>query len=307
VRLLTQNSTRPTSLVNNVTLDAQPAFIDVRFPLTHRLPFEVLESDRSLSVLIYGGTSATDWVIYGKHEPLIERAWWEQPRSDLYRFNLDLTKSVWGYQIFYSGNQLILRVRRPPSIDPQHPLRGLLITVDPGHGAIEGRWGPTRLTERDANLAIGLRLRDLLQAEGARVQITRVDTTQVGLYERPIMSTNANADLFLSIHNNAVGDGVNPFTNNGSSTYFFHSNSADLARYLEDEIVNEFKLPDLGYTRASLAVVRWPTWMPAALTESMFFIVPDQEAALRDPGVIDRLARAHVRGIEDFLRSRLTR
>jgi len=31
---------------------------------------------------------------------------------------------------------------------------------------------------------------------------------------------------------------------------------------------------------------------------------PDQEAALRNPEFLDRLAAAHVRGIEDFLRER---
>jgi N-acetylmuramoyl-L-alanine amidase len=45
--------------------------------------------------------------------------------------------------------------------------------------------------------------------------------------------------------------------------------------------------------------------MPAALTEAFFFIIPDQEAALRNPEVIDRLARAHLRGLEAFLRARL--
>jgi N-acetylmuramoyl-L-alanine amidase len=254
--------------------------------------------------VIYGATSATDWVIYGKREPLIERAWWEQPASNVYRLNVNLTQPVWGYQTFFDRGQLVLRIRRPPAIDAQHPLRGLLFTVDPGHGAIEGRWGPTRLTERDANLAIGLRLRDLIEAEGGRVQMTRTDSTAVGLYDRPFMATNANADVFISIHNNAVGDGVNPFVAAGTSTYFFHTNSTELARLLQNELVSEFKLQDLGFTRASLAVVRWPTWMPAALTEAFFFIVPEQEAALRDPQVIDRLARAHLRALETFLRSR---
>jgi N-acetylmuramoyl-L-alanine amidase len=304
VRLLPSTTSRPASLVNNVTIAAEPAFIDVRFPMNRRLPFYVQENERSLTMLIYGATSATDWVIYGKREPLIERAWWEQPRDGVYRFTINLTKPVWGYKIIYDRGLLVLRIRKPPAIDPQNPLRGLLITVDPGHGAIEGRWGPTRVTERDANLAIGLRLRDLIVAAGGRVQITRTDSTPVGLYDRPVMATNSNADIFVSIHNNAVGDGVNPYQASGTSTYFFHTNSLGLARDLQDEIVNEFRLKDLGYTRASLAVVRWPTWMPAALTEAFFFIIPDQEAALRNPIVIDRLARAHLRGIEVFLRAR---
>ena len=64
-----------------------------------------------------------------------------------------------------------------------------------------------------------------------------------------------------------------------------------------------FGLPDLGYIRASLAVVRWPTWMPAVLSETMFFMMPEQEAALRDPAVIQRIAQAHLRALEEFLKS----
>ncbi|MBI4544888.1 MAG: N-acetylmuramoyl-L-alanine amidase, partial [Gemmatimonadetes bacterium] len=62
-------------------------------------------------------------------------------------------------------------------------------------------------------------------------------------------------------------------------------------------------LRNLGVGRANLALVR-PTWMPAALTETMFLMVPEQEAALRHPGVQERIARAHLRALEDFLRGR---
>jgi N-acetylmuramoyl-L-alanine amidase len=135
------------------------------------------------------------------------------------------------------------------------------------------------------------------------VLMTRTDTSHVGLYDRPANATRAGAHIFVSIHNNAVGDGTNPFTNHGTSTYFFHANSALLARLMQDELVEEFGLPDLGYIRASLAVVRWPTWMPAVLTETMFFMMPEQEAALRDPAVIQRIAQGHLRALEEFARA----
>jgi N-acetylmuramoyl-L-alanine amidase len=141
VRLLPPMTPRPTSLVNNVTIAPENAWIDVRFPLSRRLPFDIVENGRSLAVLLYGATSATDWVIYGRREPLIERAGWQQTRDGVYRIHITLTKPVWGYRILYLPGLLVLRIRKPPTIDPQNPVRGLLITVDPGHGDIEGRWG----------------------------------------------------------------------------------------------------------------------------------------------------------------------
>jgi N-acetylmuramoyl-L-alanine amidase len=44
--------------------------------------------------------------------------------------------------------------------------------------------------------------------------------------------------------------------------------------------------------------------MPAVLTETMFMMVPEQEAALGDPDVREQVARAHLRAIERFLRER---
>ena len=45
--------------------------------------------------------------------------------------------------------------------------------------------------------------------------------------------------------------------------------------------------------------------MPAVLSETMFLMIPAQEAALRDAAVQDRIARAHVRALEAFLQDYL--
>ncbi|HXE56466.1 MAG TPA: N-acetylmuramoyl-L-alanine amidase, partial [Gemmatimonadales bacterium] len=307
VALLAPGTPPPTSLAGTVRIDPRADWVDVRITLARRLPFAVDEEERALTLTVYGATAATDWLIYGPTDPLVRRAAWSQPADRTYRLRIELARPVWGYQTLWAtGDDLVLRIRRPPEIDPDRPLRGLLIALDPGHGPPEGRWGPTRLTESEANLAIALRLRHLLERAGARVLLTRTDTSAVGLYDRPRLATEAGAHLFVSIHNNALPDGVNPFENNGTSTFYFHPHSYELARALQEELVAELGLRDLGVGRASLAVVRWPTWFPAALTESMFFMIPEQEAALRDPAVQERIARAHLRALERFARARAT-
>jgi N-acetylmuramoyl-L-alanine amidase len=42
--------------------------------------------------------------------------------------------------------------------------------------------------------------------------------------------------------------------------------------------------------------------MPTVLTETAFMMIPEVEAALRDPAVQERIAAAHFRAIESFLR-----
>jgi N-acetylmuramoyl-L-alanine amidase len=72
---------------------------------------------------------------------------------------------------------------------------------------------------------------------------------------------------------------------------------------LDREIVGVTRIRDIGARQDNLALAR-PTWLPSTLTESLFMPIPEQEAALRDPAFLDRLAEAHVRGIEAFLRER---
>ncbi len=300
VRLLPAGTPPPGGAVGTVRLRPAEGYVDLRVTLPDQLPFQVDEGDRTLELTIFGGVADTDWLLYGPTDPLVRRAEWRQPATGVYQVRLHLNRRSWGYQTFWASNgDLILRVRRPPTIDPDHPLRGLLIAVDAGHPPA-GATGPTGLTEAEANLQIALRLRPLLEAAGARVLMTRTDMTALSLAERTTLATDANADLLISVHNNALPDGVNPFLNNGTSVYFNHPHSLELARSLQRALLEEFRLRDLGIGRGDLALVR-PTWMPAVLTETLFMIIPQQESALRDPAVQERIARAHLRGIEAFL------
>lgn len=303
VRLLPDGTPPPYSRVGTVRMTPQPGWIDVRFALGQPLPFRVDETLGSITVTLYGGQSDTDFMQYGGSDPLMRYAEWRQVADSIYTLTVTLTQSVWGYRTYFAGDgDLVLRIRRPPVLDPGHPLRGLKIALDPGHPP-GGATGPTRLAERDANLGIALRLRPLLEAQGATVFMTRTTDVAVPLNARPQMAEDANADLLLSIHNNGLPSGVNPFGNTGTSDYYFNPHSVELAQDLDRELVHELGTQDLGPGRADLALVR-TTWMPAVLTETMYLMVPLQEAALRSLDVQQRIAEAHLRGLLDFLRAR---
>lgn len=305
VRLLPAGAPPVGGAVAAVRFSPEPEHIDLRIPLPARLPYQVREDRSRLHIDVFGAVSRINFFQYGRLDPLIEGAEWSQPAEDVLRVSVDLSQPVWGYHTFFDQTgALILRIRRPPTIDPAAPLRGLLIAVDPGHGGEDrSTRGPTDLREADANLYISLQLRDLLEQAGARVMMTRTTDTTVPLNDRPRMAADSGAHVLLSIHNNAFPDGVNPWVNNGTSTYYYHQHSLDLAQLLQRELLDELGLRDIGYGRADLALAR-PTWMPAVLTETAFMMIPEQEAALRDPAVQRRIAAAHVRALEAFLRSR---
>ncbi len=290
----------PWSRVGLVRLTPGDSSVMARVSLGTRLPFRVDEDDRSLTLRIYGAQADLDWLQYGGTDPLVRRMTWAQAAPDEVTVTFDLSAGVFGYRTRWDGTDLLLEIRRPPAIDRAHPLRGRTIAIDPGHPPL-GATGPTGLREADANLAVGLALRRLLEGAGARVVIVRTTDTAIGLYERTTMAERAGAEVLVSIHNNAFPDGVNPFENNGTSTYYFQPRSVRLGFLVQDALVREMGLRNLGVGRGDLALVR-PTWMPAILTEGAFLMIPEQENALRTPAFQEAYARGVALGIEVWLR-----
>jgi N-acetylmuramoyl-L-alanine amidase len=94
---------------------------------------------------------------------------------------------------------------------------------------------------------------------------------------------------------------VNPFTNNGASVFYNHLASLPLAQAIQQGLVNHLGVRDLGVARGDLALVR-ASWMPAVLTEGLYMMLPDQEAALRDPVGQQEYAIAVRDGIVQFLK-----
>ncbi len=92
-----------------------------------------------------------------------------------------------------------------------------VIVIDAGHGGKDPgcHWG-TKL-EKDLNLKVALELGKRISEAYPEVKVvyTRTDDTFIELHERGRIANRAGADLFLSIHTDAVGN----TTANGSSTY----------------------------------------------------------------------------------------
>jgi N-acetylmuramoyl-L-alanine amidase len=289
------------SVVGSTTLTPMPDRVSFRIPMSQRVPFEVNETEHGLELKLYSAVGDVNWIRYGGTDPLVRTIAWNQPAADEVTVSFDLTQPVWGYRTRWQQNDLILEIKRPPAIDATRPFRGLRIEVDPGHPPL-GATGPTGLREADANLAVALILRDLLQQAGAEVIMTRTTDVPVDLYPRVKLADSLNVDLLVSIHNNALPDGVNPFTNNGTSVFYNHPQSVPLAMAVQRALVQSMGLRDLGVGRGDLALVR-PTWMPAILCEGLFMMMPDQESALRQPEGQRLYAQGVFNGIQEFLRN----
>jgi N-acetylmuramoyl-L-alanine amidase len=272
----------------------------VRVPLSYRVPLQVVEEERALVLRLYGTVGDVNWIRYGAGDSLVRTVRWAQDGWEQVTLRFELDRPVWGHRVRWDRNDLIFEIRRPPVIDSDRPLRGRRIAVDPGHPPA-GSTGPTGLREAEANLAVALELRALLEEAGATVLMTRTGDVPLDLWPRVQMADTAGAEVLISVHNNALPDGINPFTNNGTSVYYNQPRSVPLARAVQEELVRQLGLRDLGLGRGDLALVR-STWMPSILTEGLFMIVPDQEAALRTVEGRRRYASGIFEGLRRFLR-----
>lgn len=274
---------------------------DVQIPMTARPAYAVEEEERAIVVTLYDTQANTDIVNYASADRSVERVVWEQVGRDRARFTIRLRHAPYGYLVRWESGALVVRVRRPPDVaDAARPLAGLTIAVDAGHPPV-GSTGPTGLYEAVATLAVAQRVQSYLEARGATVVMTRTAPGAVALNERPVMARRANAHAFVSIHLNALPDGVNPFNAHGTGAYYFNPHSAGLARELQRGMVQQMGLRDLGTNYDNLAVLR-PTWMPAVLCEGAFIMIPEQEAALRTAEFQDRYASGVVEGLEGYFR-----
>lgn len=299
---------RPRSAVGDLSLEPEEGKVILRIRLASALPVHVEEpDDHTLLLTLYGALGNTNRIAHGAGQEVVESVRWEQGPGPTWRLWLRTRSPVWGYRVAYEEEgtrRAVLRfeIHRPPAIDRNRPLRGRRIAIDPGHPGA-GAYGPTGYYEGDANLAIGRRLAELLRAEGAAPILIRDDTLPLGLYHRTSIAEDAGAELFVSIHNNALPDGVRPFGREGTSTYYYHPHSRQLAERVQEGMLRTMGLRDLGVYWGDLAVVRM-AWMPAVLAEGAFMMHPRHEAALRDPAFQEAYARGVLEGMRAFLRER---
>ncbi len=112
------------------------------------------------------------------------------------------------------------------SIQRQTGDRPLVVVLDPGHGGIDPGAERGDVVESDVMLTFARELKEVLvRAGGFDVVLTRQDDDFVPLEARVSIARQASADLFLSLHADALVEG----RASGSTVYTLSESASDIA------------------------------------------------------------------------------
>jgi N-acetylmuramoyl-L-alanine amidase len=173
-----------------------------------------------------------------------------QPDGTL-RIVLELARPL-GFDSRVQGRQLIVDLGRvaagtdaASTASPPKPVRAehapadagrdIIIAIDPGHGGQDpGAIGQGGTREKDVVLAISRELARRIDAEpGMRAFLTRNDDRFIKLRDRIALARRAGADMFISVH----ADAVKKRDVTGSSVYVLSLTgaSSEAARWLAEQ------------------------------------------------------------------------
>lgn len=202
-----------------------------------------------------------------------------------------------------------------PAPAPGSDLRGLDVALDTGHGVTgSGSFDPGAVnryhnfTEYELNRRVAFRVRDLLQARGARVSVHTYPRGSVrrSLFQKGTVA--AGHDLFVSVHHNAFNrsaQGAEVLVHNTRT----NSGSIRLAQLIQDRLVqrvfNGQSRYDRGVKRMGLGVLSGAhSRIRTAVLVEGFFLDPQNVTPTRVDQWVEAESQAIAAGIGQYWRSR---
>ena len=302
IKIIYPLNSYPVSSVQNVYFSKDKDFSQMKISLEFPILFKTQEENNNIYVTLLGignlpfleNETAKQEVFPGMK--VVKR---ENNNLTLY---IPSNSVLWGYEANYDGNNFIFRKRNTPNINKNYPLKNIIITIDPGHGGKElGTVGPTRIPEKEVNLKISTYLKKQLEAEGAKVIMTREDDSYVDLYRRPDIANENNSLICLSIHANSLVD-KDPYEKHGVSTFYYHPQAKELAHQIKLQMMKDLKLKDDWHRRASFVLTR-PTMPVSVLVEVAYMPNPEEYMLLTDENFQQKAAKSIVEGLKNYMRS----
>ena len=219
--------------------------------------------------------------------------------SDESVYNLNIPKpDKYAYNISLEEGKYTFKVRKLPE-----NIKETTVVIDAGHGGYElGAVGCLGDEEKNINLKIALQVEELLKSKGINVIMTRNCDADISLKDRVDIAKENDADVFVSIHLNSIGDTpMNIHKNRGTSVFYFNNNSKGLAEILEKTITAQANTRDDGVRTASFAVIR-PTEYVGVLVETAYMTNPLDSVLYTNDKWINKAAKGIAEGIIKYIK-----
>lgn len=197
-----------------------------------------------------------------------------------------------------------------------------IVVLDPGHGGKDyGAKSPRKVYEKLLVMDVAKRVRNLLQARGLTVHMTREGDQSLTLSERTKKAARWNADLFVSLHADSASksaEGAGTFILAHPRYYSTHSYgkgtpsatvhpgnrfnlaNAVLGYRIQQNLVRSTRQKDRGVKHARFQVLREAP-CPAALVEMAFITNPKEEALVIKASHRAKIASGIADGIAAYL------
>jgi N-acetylmuramoyl-L-alanine amidase len=178
-----------------------------------------------------------------------------------------------------------------------------VVMLDPGHGGRDpGAIGLGGLREVDVIMPVAKRVAELLEKQGIAVKMTRNSDYFVGLDERVVMSRDAGATLFVSIHANSIENRPDV---NGLEVYHYNLGKS-LAETVHNAVLdyvnkNGFYIGNRNVRSARFLVLRKAA-IPAILVETGYLTNEAENARLRRDDYQKAMAEGIARGIVQYIK-----
>lgn len=178
-----------------------------------------------------------------------------------------------------------------------------VIVLDMGHGGKDqGTSNPNSgALEKDIVLEVGKKVSEILKKDGKLTVIeTRTTDEFLSLSERVDISNQNNADIFVSLHCNAVEK--DPSSYYGVESFYWKDDTQDsynLADAIQNSIVTNLEVNDRGVKKDNYYVIK-NTQSAAALIEMGFLTNNAEGKKLADEKYQTQMARAIVQGIYNY-------
>ena len=187
------------------------------------------------------------------------------------------------------------------TLSPDNANSNTTVFLDAGHGGKEFGSQASGVYEKDINLQIVQKVKNLLEQNGYQVATSRDSDVQVSLEDRVSMAQKADADIFISIHQNSLENNSAP---HGIATHCnetANSQSAALADLVQKEVLKTTDAKDRGVTKDSNLYVLSNSRIPACLIESGFMTSDTEGPLLQQSAYQDKIALGIVEAVNQFI------